>query len=114
MIRVVSRIAGIVAIAALLSACSSEKNGTESLPKVLSGTLSQALKARQTVEPELINLSAAEVAKINVPVLQINPEFWGELTSFSVPHRGVIRAGASLTCGNLLIMHKFFSEMVSL
>lgn len=77
MIKVVSRIAGAGLIAALLTACGSEQGANASLSQLALGSVSQAVKARRADPAQKIVLSAEQLAQINVPVVQINPESLG-------------------------------------
>lgn len=77
MIKVVSRIVGAGVIAVLLTACGSENDSSASLSRMALGGLTESIKARRAGTPQEVILSKEQLAQINVPVLQINPESFG-------------------------------------
>lgn len=77
MIKMFSRIIGVGLVGLLLLGCSSEQDTTTSIPKVVFGSLSQVLAARKAGPPQRVELTATQLASINQPVLQVNPEVFG-------------------------------------
>ncbi|MCX7566014.1 YjbF family lipoprotein [Sulfitobacter sp. F26169L] len=60
-------------IAGMLAACSSEKSDSASVAQTVATTLKTVIQGRREGAPQRVVLSAEEYAKINVPMLQVNP-----------------------------------------
>lgn len=73
MIKFASRTIGAGLIAALLAGCSSEQGDSVNLTKVLATTLVGVVKTRRSDAPQRVVLTPEMYAKINVPMLQVNP-----------------------------------------
>lgn len=77
MIKAVSRISWVGLVAVLLTACSSEQEKSPSFSKMALSAVFDLVKARRADPAQKIELSAEQLAQINVPVIQINPESLG-------------------------------------
>jgi len=61
----------------LLAGCSSEESRGSDLPQLLLSSLKDVSAARRKGPLEKIDLPASELAKVNVPLIQVNPEIRG-------------------------------------
>jgi hypothetical protein len=73
MIKFVSRVVGAGLIAGLLAGCSSDKNDSVNLTRVLGTTLVSAVKSRRADAPQQVVVTPEMYAKIVIPLLQVNP-----------------------------------------
>jgi hypothetical protein len=73
MINFASRVIGVGLIAALLAGCSSDKNDSVNLTRVLGTTLVSAVKSSRAEAPQQVVVTPEMHAKIVIPLLQVNP-----------------------------------------
>ena len=73
MIVFASRMIGAGLIATLLIGCSSEPNDGATLPRVIATTLLGTVKARRAEPPQQVVVTPQMYAKIEIPLLQVNP-----------------------------------------
>lgn len=75
--KMCTRSIGAALVVALMSACSSDTTGGPSLPVVLAGTAKDVVTSRDRGPLPKTVVSAADYAKITVPLVQVNPEVRG-------------------------------------
>ena len=75
--RMFERTIGAIFAAILLTGCSSEESRNGELPQLLLSSLKDVAAARQTGPLEKIDLPASELAKVKVPLIQVNPDIRG-------------------------------------
>lgn len=75
--KMFKRSIGAALIAAALSACSSESDDTPSFSALVFGSAKDIATSRSAGPLEKIVISPEELAKVNVPLLQVNPEVRG-------------------------------------
>lgn len=75
--QICKRSIGAALVAVLLSACSSDTSGTPTVPSLIFGSIKDIATSRSSGPVEQIVISPEELAKVNVPLLQVNPEIRG-------------------------------------
>ncbi|WP_298858734.1 YjbF family lipoprotein [uncultured Sulfitobacter sp.] len=77
MIKEISRLVCVGLMGLVLVGCSSEQGTGTNTPKLVLDSLSQVIAARRAGPPQKLELTAAQLAEIDQPLLQINPELLG-------------------------------------